>query len=126
MAAKVFLRKYTAVYKDETHSNFHLLVEKYINSTFGKINSKEQLLELENNYNTTLKHKYLLSIGEREKEVINETLSRKGFYEFVWKKCTEKEKHLLYNFCKDGMLNYKNIASVHSLFKNGLLIVNKH
>jgi len=126
MAAKVFLSKYAFAYKNDDKKNIQPLIDKYICTVSGGASKKQQLLTLAGHYNVPVRHKHISAISEVENRLITETTANKSFYGFIWQKCTEREKRLLYNFSKDGMLNFKNTTAIHNLFKNGLLIVNKH
>ena len=47
----------------------------------------------------------------------------KRFYSFIWRKCSDKEKYLMNNFAKEGLMNYKNPVEIYSLLKKGILVM---
>src|SRR5438128_10204699 len=56
--------------------------------------------------------KYVSTTDERElnkfeKEILGQIEGGKDLYDFIWNKCTDKEKYLLYDFAYDGLMNYK-------------------
>lgn len=62
---------------------------------------------------------------EQEEAIVTDIDDNKWLYNERWKKCTEKEKFLLYNMARDGLINYKNTMEIIALMKKGLLKVDK-
>ena len=126
MSAKVFLKKFVFAYKGKPNAYIPEIVDKYITTTYGAIAKRTEMIELSDKYRIPFDKKDLASIANAERELISEIEKHELFYKYIWKECKEKEKYLLYNFSRDGMLNFKNTTTIHTLFKKGLLIVNEH
>jgi hypothetical protein len=47
-------------------------------------------------------------------------------YETIWSKCSENEQYVLYDLALDGFTNYKTPDILYSLFKKGLLRIDKN
>lgn len=58
-----------------------------------------------------------------EKAIIEDIHVNKEYYNEKWNNCSEKEKSLLYNIARDGLLNYKNTADIMELMRKGLLVI---
>lgn len=62
---------------------------------------------------------------QMEEEIVDDINNKEDKYDEIWKNCTEKEKFLLYNMARDGLINYKNTMEIISLIKMDLLIIDK-
>jgi len=60
---------------------------------------------------------------EYEEEVVADMQNGKDLYEYVWKKCSEKERYLLFDYAQDGLINYKNTKEIIELLSKGIFIV---
>jgi hypothetical protein len=58
-----------------------------------------------------------------EEAIVDDIGNSKWLYNDRWEKCTEKEKFLLYNIARDGLMNYKNTMEIIALLKKGLLVI---
>ncbi|HET9430862.1 MAG TPA: hypothetical protein VFO70_06785, partial [Chitinophagaceae bacterium] len=58
-----------------------------------------------------------------EKEIIMATEEYRGLYDFIWNKCNGKEKYLLYNFARYGLMNFKNTVEIYLLLQKKILII---
>jgi hypothetical protein len=60
-----------------------------------------------------------------EEAIVDDIGNSKWLYSDRWEKCSEKEKFLLYNIARDGLINYKNTMEIIALLKKGILITDK-
>jgi len=95
---------------------------------FAAFPDKESLLKNERLYTPALYKEYSIHCDDRklldhEKELVDDMIRGKEFYNYVWNNCTEKEKFLLYRFAEDGTINYKNSREIIELMNKGILVV---
>ncbi|MFT3681164.1 MAG: hypothetical protein QM791_12880 [Ferruginibacter sp.] len=60
---------------------------------------------------------------ELEKTMFAAVDKYKGFYTYLWSRCTDKEKYLLMNFASNAFANFKNTEVLYRLLKSGILTV---
>ncbi|MDB5285538.1 MAG: hypothetical protein JWR05_487, partial [Mucilaginibacter sp.] len=60
-----------------------------------------------------------------EMRIIDEGKKYEKLYDGVWEKCSEKEKYLLFDFARDGLMNHKNTSEINELIKRGVLVVDE-
>jgi hypothetical protein len=58
-----------------------------------------------------------------EEKIVDDISNSKWLYNERWDKCSEKEKFLLLNIARDGLINYKNTMEIIALLKKGLLVI---
>lgn len=58
-----------------------------------------------------------------ENKIVEDIGNSKWLYSDRWEKCSEKEKFLLFNIARDGLINYKNTMEIIALLKKRLLVV---
>ena len=58
-----------------------------------------------------------------EDKIVDDISSSKWMYSDKWEKCSEKEKFLLFNIARDGLINYKNTMEIITLLKKRLLVI---
>jgi len=64
-------------------------------------------------------------LNKFEKEVLGHIEGGKDLYEFIWNKCSEKEKYLLYDYANDGLINYKNTPEIYNLIDKGVFTLDE-
>ncbi|MDB4999770.1 MAG: hypothetical protein JWR76_847 [Mucilaginibacter sp.] len=60
-----------------------------------------------------------------ERRIIDEGKKYEKLYDGIWEKCSEKEKYLLFDFARDGLMNHKNTSEINELIKRGVLVVDE-
>jgi hypothetical protein len=58
-----------------------------------------------------------------EEKIVDDIGNSKWMYSDRWEKCSEKEKFLLFNIARDGLINYKNTMEIIALLKKRLLVI---
>jgi len=58
-----------------------------------------------------------------EDKIVDDINNSKWLYSERWEKCSEKEKFLLFNIAREGLINYKNTMEIIALLKKRLLII---
>lgn len=62
----------------------------------------------------------------RQERQMLDTLERfRGFYDFIWDNSTEKEKYLLLDLARDGMVNFRNAAELYNLIEKSIIILHE-
>lgn len=61
-----------------------------------------------------------------EEKIVDDIANNKWLYSDRWDKCSEKEKFLLFNIARDGLINYKNTMEIIALLKKGLLVIDNN
>jgi hypothetical protein len=64
-------------------------------------------------------------MNQEEHRTILQVHTWKKYYAYVFGQRSPYEKYLLCNFASDGLLNYKNVADIYQLLRDGILVV-KH
>ncbi|MEO8413344.1 MAG: hypothetical protein ABI472_06775 [Ginsengibacter sp.] len=125
-----------------------IFLKKFIDDIDGKRSNENKIENLVLEFNRTYKKPYPgfdtdvknlvneydyyvpadtnTAIYKQEKDMIDTIKKLKTFYNFLWQKCTEKEKYLLLDFAKDSLVNFKNIEPIYCLLENGLFIIHDH
>jgi hypothetical protein len=127
VAVRIFLKKFIEINSTAPHESKipHLLEE--FNKTYATgypgVNDITKLND-EYNYYTPPATNALIYL--QEKDMIDALKKLKPFYDFLWQKCTEKEKYILLDFAKDGLVNFKNSGPIYSLLVRGLFTIHDH
>ena len=121
--AKVFLKKYITALKNKNESDLSGFIAVY--KSFNKLeDSKDtELRKWSLNPNSYSTYPHRCNIAVDEKATIDEINDYRSFYNYLWQKCSDKQKLLLYNFSKDGLMNFKNTHEIYALIKNGILTI---
>jgi hypothetical protein len=126
VAERIFLQKFIKT------ANIPLSVEvkqNYIEEFKANYIAEElrikKLADLENEYD-----RYSMAFSKEESnryemEIINSVEEFREFYHYIWQKCSEKERCLLVDLAKDGLMNFKNTAEIYLLIRKGVLIIHK-
>ena len=122
---RVFLKKYIdAIESKSFQETTGHLIDEFI-TTYKKIYPEfegyAKKLTTEYDYFTPVAKNKI--IYKQEKDIIDVVKKLKPFYDFIWQKCSEKEKYLLFDFAKDSLVNYKNIEPIYGLLEKGLFII---
>jgi hypothetical protein len=120
------LKKYIAIIeKEELPEN---RIERFV-ADFYKTNDRpypafdNDIKTLEKEYEYYIPANANKVIYEKEKEMIDTVKKLKRFYDFIWQKCTEKERYLLLDFSQDSLVNFKNSETIYNLAEKGLFII---
>jgi hypothetical protein len=62
-------------------------------------------------------------IYQLEEKIVDDIGNSKWLYSERWEKCSEKEKFLLFNIARDGLINHKNTMEIIALLKKRLLVI---
>ncbi|MGZ5133889.1 MAG: cache domain-containing protein [Flavitalea sp.] len=109
----VFLRKYvTGTFGDNITHLRGILVRETLPT--------DCIVETPNRYSVSSSE---AELNAYEKELLQQVRTCIHVYDKIWKKCTEKEKYLLFDFAHDGLINYKNTPDIYSLFSKGIFKV---
>lgn len=124
---RIFLRKYIDTLESKTppdDNGIKNLLEEFNTTnvkTYPGLNDDVKKLEEEYKYYIPAKTNKQINI--QEKDMIEFLKRIKVFYDFIWRKCTEKERYLLLDFAQDSLVNFKNTAAIYSLVEKGLFII---
>jgi hypothetical protein len=125
IAERIFLKKFILTSKEQSKpgDNIERLINEYkINAMVNHSLSKE-IPGLIREYDKYLPGADDEEIYRYEKEIIETIQKFRRFYDFIWGICSDKEKYLLFDFARDGLINFKNTAEVYHLLERGILIV---
>jgi hypothetical protein len=114
----VFLRKYLFIPPADSKDN---LINKFYTAANGAVKAnKSKVEELdEAAYNSSN------DLNDAERRIIDEGKKYEKLYDGIWEKCSEKEKYLLFDFARDGLMNHKNTSEINELIKRGVLVVDE-
>jgi hypothetical protein len=133
---QVFLMKYLPAARDVVH---RLRRQRKVNAANGSndwiseyfaANNPTRESYLKQLYTHDDYAKYVTTTDEKElnkfeKALLSDVEKGKGLYDFIWSKCTNKEKYLLYDYAHDGLVNYKNTQEVYHLIDKGVLTLDE-
>lgn len=114
----VFLRKYLFIPPADSKDS---LINKFYTAANGAVKAnKSKVEELdEAAYNSSN------DLNDAERRIIDEGKKYEKLYDGIWEKCSEKEKYLLFDFARDGLMNHKNTSEINELIKRGVLVVDE-
>ncbi|HEX5025475.1 MAG TPA: hypothetical protein VFV68_09385, partial [Agriterribacter sp.] len=113
----IFLRKYAGL--TTTSEGIKVLIDKYIKAPGNEPMVEEYLLPA---VDTDPASRIPTSdIAIKEEQMMNRVSNYKKLYEFIWRDCSAKEKHMLYDFASDGLMNFKNTPEIFALAKKGII-----
>lgn len=85
--------------------------EKAIQSLYSAIKYREYITSIDP-----------VELSKFENELLREIKNGQDLYSYIWKKCSDKEKYLLFDFATDGLINYKNNVEIYNLIANGIFV----
>jgi len=116
MEDNIFLKLYNASYgsfenmiKEVLHDNFANAEDAY-----GRLQSiwKQEF------YRGSWREKFTAEI---ENEILKNQHRFKEMYDEFWDSCNDREKFVLYNFSREGFVNYRNSFLISGLLRKGLV-----
>lgn len=125
LANRVFLKKYIdTIESKRLPETTGRLIEEFI-TTYKKIypEFEDYVKKLTSEYDYFTPVAKNKVIYKQEKDIIDAVKKLRPFYDFMWQKCSEREKYLLFDFAKDSLVNYKNIEPIYGLLEKGLFII---
>lgn len=120
---KLSLKKFISSYKEPESPAIDQLIDKYKLNSFLAKSIEEKLRKLPHEYETSSIPNETSEIIRKEEEIIFLIEPYKDFYNFIWQKCSDEEKYLLYGFANEGLMNFKNTIEIYKLLKEGILII---
>lgn len=122
LAERLFLRKYFLGEKPDAAAGLEKLITSYQAISMADEKYIARLRELPKEYDQPLpgskKDMYLY-----EQQLINSISSYNSFYSFIWRRCSDRQKYLLYQFARHGLMNGRNNVDISALLNKGILCI---
>lgn len=120
--ANVFLIKYINSAKDIGHLKLKVVNDYNAKVSPGDCIKDDEIFAHHNYKNYTVNTEENV-LNRYEKEVLATVQKGRGLYDYIWKECSQKEQYLLYDFARDGLVNFKNTKEIYALISRGILLI---
>lgn len=122
LSERLFLRKYFLGERPDSAAGLKKLITGYRTIAIADDKYIAALLQLPHEYDDPLpiakKDMYLY-----EQRLIKTISSYKSFYNYVWRQCNDRQKYLLYQFARHGLINGRNTGDIYALMNKGILFI---
>lgn len=115
----IFLRKFGGGLKTATEG-IKALIDKYKKVPGSESIDEKSFLITDADSSQSIS---AADIVIKEEEIMNRIALYKKLYEFIWRDCSAKERYLLYDFARDGLMNFKNTPEIFSLLRKGIFCI---
>jgi hypothetical protein len=133
---QVFLMKYLPAARDVVHKLRRPQKADVTNtstdwiSEYFVVKNVDRHNFLKHLYNQQDYSAYVSSTNEKdlnkfEKDILSHIEAGQGLYDYIWGKCNDKEKYLMYDFAHDGLINYKNTQEIYHLIDKGVFTLDE-
>ncbi len=112
----IFLRKFAGIKPGSR--GIKDLIDKYTKTPGGASMEVEYLLPAEADFAHTIPAS---GITAAEEKMMSRVSNYQKLYGFIWRDCPAKERYLLYDFARDGLMNFKNSPEIFGLLRKGII-----
>jgi hypothetical protein len=122
LAERLFLRKYFLGTRPDCEAGFKKMIAGYQAISMADAKYIEALQKLPEEFAHPLpaddKEVYLY-----EQQLISAISKYNSFYSFIWRRCSDRQKYLLYQFARHGLMNGRNSTDIYALMNKGILCI---